>query len=352
MFVYFGIFFLIVLMSIAEIFTKSNKFFYAAGVIMILFSGLRFEMGYDYNSYRVFFEKITSFSDIFNGGIDAEPGYLFFNFLFSVFGLTFYHFLFFFSVISVSLLMIFLNKSIPYPTMGLVYYYARFFIVRDMGQIRSSIACIICLFAIPFIKGKRWVPFLIIVGIASLFHIVSLAMILVYLFYHMFSEITVKSGLVWMAVCQLGSVILSIPSLYIWLIPGRYATYFTSTAYTSGSGLLNPILWMQMAIFIGASYTFLSKKNINYTNQEVVLKEYFLSSLILILFGSLGTVGGRISTVFATTEILVVPLMFQHLLKNKYISLIAFYLFSLVVLILIFVVSGAYNGYVPYDTVF
>ncbi len=350
--VYFVAFFILVILSLSEILLKKEFFFWLAGILLILFAGFRFETGYDFKAYKLFFEQATTVEAVFNKTIDAESGYLLLNLLFNKLGLNYYHFTFFFTFISIVLLMLFLKKTLRYPSLGLIYYFSRFFIVRDMGQIRSSIASIICLYALKYVKEKRFLPFIFIVWIASLFHVVSFAMIAVYIFNLLFSELTVKNVVFISFITVIASVVLATPSLYLWAIPERYAPYFTNASYVNSGGLTNPILWLQLLIFVIASFVIFNRSKENQENISIVMKEYFLASIVLIAFGSLGTVGGRISTVFATTEILVVPMMFSNLFKNKYVGLLAFYIFTFVIFILIFIISGTYHNYVPYMTLF
>lgn len=157
--------------------------------ILILLAGFRYRTGYDYISYNNFFNRLTHFKNIFDGSIDAEPGYLLFNYLIKNLGLNFSSFVLMFSIVSLVLLGFFIEKSYPVPMLPLTYYYSRFFLVRDMGQIRSSIVSIFFLLSLPYFKERDTLKIIIISLIGALFHSVSLFIIPAYLFYLIIGEI-------------------------------------------------------------------------------------------------------------------------------------------------------------------
>lgn len=135
------------------------------------------------------------------------------------------------------------------------------------------------------------------------------------------------------------------------MIPDRYYGYL-SGYYAQGSWIFNPVFIMQLVILIGATI-FVKNNNTVFTeNFNIILSLYCLSTILLVCFGPLATIGGRISTIFSTVEIFIVPIVLEKLFKNKFLFLITFILFSFCIFILIFIVSGAYNSYVPYNTIF
>lgn len=349
---YIIVFVLILLLSLLEIFLKDKRISIMTCIIMVFIAGNRYKVGYDFGTYENFFKESFSLEKIFNGSIDAESGYLLLNYLFNKLGFNFNFFVLFFSVLSIGLLTFFLSKHFPYPSLSLLYYYARYFLVRDMGQIRSSLACIILLFSIPYMIEKKSVKFTIIVLIASLFHISSLAFLLVYIFNLLFERLNFKNVLFLLTFAVIVGIIIQNPQLYQIVIPERYIAYFTNPVYINGQWLMNPVLWMQLGIFFGALIF------IRFTNKEMIskldgyLKVYFLASLILIAMGTLGTVGGRMSTLFATSEIIIVPYLFMNLTNNKLVNIIFYSIFSFLIFLLIVVISGTYQSFTPYQSIF
>ena len=348
---YLSIFIILLTLALVEVLLKNKRISVLTSGLLALVAGLRFYTGYDFNSYSTFYSEVSTISDVFNGSIDAESGFLFINFIFKSMGFNFYFFILFFSVLSILLLSNFAYKYTPYPSLILVYYFARYFLVRDMGQIRSSLACIILLYAIPFIIKKKPIQFLLIVFIASLFHVTAWVFVMAYIFNSVFKKLTIKNVLSLLCISLFIGIIVQVPNLYIWAIPERYSAYFTSDSYTNGQWILNPILWMQLALFFSASFFIHPTDDTEKNKFDVNLKIYLMASLILIAAGTLGTVGGRLSTLFATSEVLLVPYLFANLSKNKLINIIFFCGFTVVVFCLIFILSGTYVQYVPYQTI-
>lgn len=352
MFFYLIIFFTLLILALSEVLLKNKKISVITSGILAIVAGLRFYTGYDFNSYQNFYLEVDSISDIFNGSIDAESGFLFINFIFKSLGFNFYFFILFFSLLSIFLLSNFVYKYTPFPSLILVYYFARYFLVRDMGQIRSSLACIILLYAIPLILKKKPIHFLLVVLLASLFHITAWFFVIAYIFNLIFEKLTIKD-VIWLLVLSLIiGIIVQIPELYIWAVPERYNAYFTSDSYTNGQWLFNPILWMQLGLFFGTSFLIRPTDDNEKQKFETTLKIYLLASLILIAAGKLGTVGGRLSTLFATSEILLVPYFLTNFSKNMLVNILLFCGFTIIIFCLIFILSGAYVDYMPYRTIF
>ena len=104
---------------------------------------------------------------------------------------------------------------------------------------------------------------------------------------------------------------------------------------------------MQMLIFLGA-YLF---SDIQEDKQFALYhKIYFLASLILISFGDLATVGGRLSSPFATYEMFVAPYFILSFTRNKLLNVFLFLGFTVVIFFIIFIFSGDYVFFTPYDT--
>lgn len=337
--------------SMLEFFTKKKLFFIIAVLELIFFAGLRYEIGYDYKTYGKFFNQIDSLSDVFFKDIDAEKGYLLLNYFVKQLGFDFSVFLLFFSIISLSLLGLFLYKHTAFPTAVLVYYCSRFYFVRDMGQIRSSLVAIIFLYTIPYIKQKKLGIVVALSLLGACFHIVALFIIPAYFFVWWIKKVTLQKMFLLIGFSILIGTVFFFPSLFSWIVPARYLGYITGK-YLEGRWLLNPIFILQFLLLLGSLLCIKEKKERYNESINLIISLYLLSTLCLVIFGPLATIAGRISTIFATVEIILVPELFRNIFKNNYLNLMLFYSFCICVFILIFFVSNAYGSYIPYQTVF
>lgn len=349
MIVYFSLYAVLVLLALFEILLRKKNISYLTATLLATFAGFRFYTGYDFTSYGEFYNQMSGIKDVFNGSIDAEKGYLFLTYLFKTMGLNYPTFVLFFAFLSIGLLFFYLYQNVSYPSLILLYYFARFYLPRDMGQVRGSIASIILLFAIPYIEKRNFPKFFLIVLVASLFHISSLIFILGYVFVVYLPEFSRKKSLLFLGVALVIGYIAKTPKLYLWAIPGRYAAYFTGPGYVGGAWLMNPILWMQLLIFFGALYLTTIKDDVHY---RTYFSLYLLSSFILIAGGNLATIGGRLSAPFTTQEIFVAPYLLLNSTRNKLLNVLFFFGFTAIVFLLIFIFSGIYVDFVPYQTIF
>ncbi|MFC6465165.1 EpsG family protein [Marinilactibacillus sp. GCM10026970] len=349
---YIAVFIVLIGLGITEAMTNNKKVVFISGSLLGLMAGLRHYTGYDFTSYEQYFDEVHSFSQLFDGSIRLEPGYLFLVALFRTLGFNYYTFVLFFSLISLILLTIFLYKYVSYPSFVMVYYYARYFLARDMGQVRASLVAIVLLFAIPYIQKKEPLKFLAIIIAASMFHYSAILFLGIYVLHYILKDITFKKAFILMALAIVMGFIIQNPSLFISVIPESYKNYFTSPSHASGAWLEYPILWMQILIFIGSVYFIRKDQSDEKGWYNILATAYLIAILALLATGRLETVGGRVSTMFATTEILLVPYLFQNITRYKMINIIGFVGFSTVVFILIFIISGMYNQYIPYQTIF
>lgn len=350
--IYFIVLFIVIALALTELVIDDKRIAIITGTVLALFAGLRFYLGYDFISYGDYYNEANQLGMIFDGSIRLESGYLFFSTLFSSLGFNYYAFVLFFSILTLAIFTYFLYKYLPYPSMVLAYYYGRFFMARDMGQVRGALAAIILLFAIPYILKKQPLKFLLIVFLASLFHVTAWAFIAAYIIHLVIDRVTWKNSLVLLIIATISGVFLQNPALYLWAIPSGYAAYFTNPYYTSGPWLLYPILWMQVLLLFGMILFLNDKKIDDFEWINLLMKIYLISPIVLLATGTLETVGGRISTLFATVEVLLIPYFFLSLTKYKLLNVIFYIGFSIIIFLLIFVLSGMYERYIPYQTVF
>lgn len=338
-------------LALTELILDQKKIVIITGSLLALFAGLRYYTGYDFISYGEYYNEADTLLDLFNGSVRLESGYLFLSSLFSSLGLNYYTFVLFFAILSLATFSFFLYKYLPYPSMVLAYYYGRFFMARDMGQVRGAFAAIILLFAIPYILKKEPLKFLLIVFLASLFHVTSYAFIAAYIINLIIKKVTFQNSLILLAMSTIIGLIVQNSTIYLWAVPSSYSSYFTNPYYTSGPWILYPVLWMQLLLLFGMIIFFRERRIDKEEWVNVLMKIYLLSPMILLAAGTLETVGGRISTLFSTVEVLLVPYFFMSLSKYKVLNILCYIGFSIIIFLLIFIFSGMYNRYTPYQTV-
>ena len=307
--------------------SKANK--YSDSILIISLIILSFGAGWreinwaDTDVYWLAFKDYTS--NIFNYSVIDKPwGYSEKGFYFiGVVVKTFTDNIHIYLTVVAGLSLLFLYKSLKrysiLPLIGLCAYIARFFMGRNLVQIRAGLAYLIVIWGIKYIQEKSFWKYLLVVFIASLFH--TSAWIALPL-YFLSNWININKTIV-----VVGLIIAFILGGFfqepISALVTENASDLSITTYTQGifvsraQGLANPMIYFQT--FLLLAYTFLEDRIKPVTQYYQIIRDgYFYSTLILIIFCSFTALSGRTSTMFATLEFAIIPsLIFMFNKKNR-----------------------------------
>lgn len=195
------------------------------------------------------------------------------------------------------------------PLIGLCDYIARFLLNRDFTQMRSSLAILLILLALKYVYEKKIWHYFAVVFIAYQFHHMALIAIPFYfLCLIKFKKWHIVTGIV------LAMVLSQTLAGYISGTVDQYSTDLNYVTYTQGTyvsealGLRNPMIYFQT--FILLMFTF--SDNVlrsRFKYYDVFKTGYFYSTLILIFFCNYTALSGRTSTVFASLEMFILPMI-------------------------------------------
>ena len=201
-----------------------------------------------------------------------------------------------------------LNKYSIFPLLGLCAYLARFFMARNLIQIRSGLSYLIILWGIKYIHEKKMWHYILVVWIASLFHHSAWIALPLY-FLCNWVNVTKKIILIGLGIAF---IIGGFFQDFVNTIVSDNASDLGITTYTQGGyvskalGLANPMIYFQS--FLLLAYTFLEKELAPLTKYYYVIRSgYLYSTIILISFCSYTALSGRTSTMFATLEYCIIP---------------------------------------------
>jgi len=156
---------------------KINFIYIYIGIILILFSGLRYMYGLDYNSYKgLYFSTNPSFSSI---------EFLFSKFMLVIKSLSnqnYYIFIFINAFIAILTKIFFIKKNTRYFFLSIFIYFTVIFLVYDLGLLRQSLAMGIISIGFLFDEKDKNISFIFYV-IAVFVHITSIIILFVFLFY-------------------------------------------------------------------------------------------------------------------------------------------------------------------------
>jgi EpsG family len=148
-------------------------------VSLLILGGFRYRVGADGNTYvDMFFgfEQFTTYGDVFAKAIfikskeETEWLYVLVNKLISDAGLEFYMVTFVMMLGALSLKISTIWKNLPYPALGLMFYFIPQFFFEDGGQMRQGMAIAICVFSFKYIKERNLKMFLLMMYLSAGFH--------------------------------------------------------------------------------------------------------------------------------------------------------------------------------------
>lgn len=230
----------------------------------------------------------------------------------------------YFSVVAL-LSFFFLYKAIDkycfYPLLGICAYISRFYFTRNYMQIRAGLSYAIILMAVQYITKRDWKRYFAWVFVAYLFH--HSALIAVPLYFLCMIDIKKKHIVV-------GTIIaFIIAAFYSNVIRVMVADYvvdmnaditYIQEEYQREWGLSNPMIYFQT--FLLLVYTFTEDRMKLTTSHYLTIRNaYFYSTLILITLSCYTALSGRVSSQFATLEMVIIPsIAYSFLKKDRWIA--------------------------------
>lgn len=289
-----------------------------------LFAGFRDpEFWLDTDGYLQAYEATTDIFDFdpSNSGVMekySEQGFHLMSSIIKTFSNSHVFYLLVISILTFYFLYKFLRQYCVYPLIGFCIYLSRFFLSRNMMQIRAALAYLIVLnFTILITERKFW-KFLIMVLIASSFHQSALMFLPAYFICKMKLS-PQKIILILLAVFLFTILVANLLVLYIVNIPELKAvisTYIDESSHGYSAGITNPMIYYQ--IFLLLFYTY-QEKNIKCTdkNYYTIRSMYLFGTIILIVFNLFAVLAGRLSSMFSSYEILMVPSILYAISSSK-----------------------------------
>ena len=307
---------------------------------LIFISAIRFNVGADYISYY------TYYLGILNGAGQGRFEVLYYlaNKLVASFHLS-APWLFGFTA---SLFLMPIYKRIisdsPYMYMSIFLLLGMTYFFYFLNGTRQMIGAAFLLVSIPYIEKRKFIPFLLLVLIASGFHITCIVFIAVYFLVYMDLNPRLLA-VITLAIFVFGQFFANIANN---ILSGMdyYSTYLESKYAQKGQGYV--VLAMNILLVVFATFLYQrnnSKFKIYYNLQVVALWASALTGRIVLI--------DRYRMVFGLASIILVPMTLNEI-ENKYTRIIC----SVAVVTLYFVYSmytvGIQNSNVvlPYQTIF
>ncbi len=217
--------------------------------------------------------------------------------------------------ISMFLLYKSLQEYCVFPLIGVCDYVARFLLNRDFIQMRSSLAILMIILSIKFIYERKALAYFLVVLLAYQIHHMALLAIPLYFFNNV--KLSSRSVVFWIVISMILSQTLANQiSMYVedWSEDLQYETYVQGGYVEKALGLANPMIYFQIFVLLLLSSRE-SRLRLITKYYDLFRMGYFYSTLILIFFCNYTALSGRTSTMFATLEMFIFPLLIKGMPK-------------------------------------
>lgn len=222
-------------------------------------------------------------------------------------------------VIVALLSFLFLYKAIDkyclYPIFGVCAYISRFYLARNFIQIRAGLSYAIVLMAVQYITTKDWKRYFAWVFVAYLFH--HSALIAVPLYFICMINMKKAHIVIGLIISFIIAAFYSnvIRSLVADNASDLSVETYVDDFYQREWGLANPMIYFQT--FLLLVYTFTENRMKLTTSHYIAIRNaYFYSTIILITLSCYTALSGRVSSQFATLEIVIIPSIAYSFLKR------------------------------------
>lgn len=335
------LFLLTVFESVHEL--KKYRFLTAflCAFFLFLFTGLRWDTGTDWISYKGLFDNVDfNFDELFFIQIYSfEFGYVLLNIFIKFFVDNYTVLLLVDSLIAVGIVYLFIRKFSPNPNISLFVFYNAFFVAQFMGSNRRIIALGAALFVFYYVHEKKFGKYLIWQTIAFLFHRSSL--MLAFAWFIPKKRFTAKQILVILFICLLIGIP-QLPLKLVGLIGQSFSAggaivdrliFYSENSETTISENTNPLVLMTLSaikrgVFL-CFYLYVIKlnKSVLDTISDYFLNIYVVGFAVYLLFNG-SAIFQMFSTYFTFIEIVLIGRFWSYADKRSkliFLSVLFFY---------------------------
>lgn len=326
--------------------------FLAISVFLIIFSGLRDQIGTDYVLYERLHTEINS--GYFNP-LQTEPAFILIFSLINNFNFA----LLLVAIFSVGIKLREIYNQCEMPFVALLVYFSYCYIAYDMGTIRQGLALALSILSIKYITQKNLRLFLATTLSAAICHYSAIIFVFSYFFANKnISRLSMYSlSIASITFGYLDSwklIINFLTYLPDWVPATKYLSYLDFDEYFTNDF---DVFDLKRFVFLVVFSETIRRNNLYYDKYRALINIFFIGVIIFYSFKSFTTLSGRGSMYYYTSEIFLASALF-YIIKNKWhrftllIILIAYTTYNLTVSINIDDSKSYYNlPYYPYKSI-
>jgi hypothetical protein len=308
---------------------------------LFLVSAFRWDVGTDFSGIY-----LTGFYSIANGGsAHWEPGYIMLNKAVLMFSKD--PFWIFFVT---SLIFIFFVFKAIYDTsvdirLSVLFFVISGFYFNSMNGVRQWITLAIFIYSIKYIKQKRFIPYAIVILLASTIHASALIFIPIYFLCQI--RIPPKKGIIIFIASMICTPL--IRSLFIFIVTKTKYGYYINTSYNTYNFSITDTIVGLIIVILGYIYYNNAKNDKDYS----IMMNLQLFALIISIYSSVIFLAYRLLPCFTASQLLFIPLILSQEKNNKIRYLLSFLvvIFFTATCIYTFGVLG-WSNILPYKTIY
>lgn len=222
------------------------------------------------------------------------------------------------------------KKYCSFPFLAMAIYMARFLVGRNNMQIRAGLSIPLVLLSINYVYDKKFWRFLLVILVGYCLHhsmLIALPIYLVNFIKIRKKHVSICLILSFLVAAFGGDIIRNMISNsdFVQDMATSYVQEDSEKSY--GSSLANPMIYYQCVFLL--LFTFMERKLSNATKYYYIVRSaYLYSTILLIILCQYAIVAGRTSTIFATFEMIIVPLCLKGI-SIRYKNIFLAFLFIL-----------------------
>lgn len=321
-----------------------NIFFVINLIILIIVAGFRYFSGLDYMSYAYMVYKVQNHIPI-----AVEKGYYYLNVLIYTFTDQVQVIFLVMAILITSVKGFVINKFIDKKNFTLFIIFCLYFLIGDMGQIRSTFAQSLDFLAIfLFIKNRKKTSFLVIL-LGVFFHLSSAIMFVMFIFRD--RKFKTKTLIViYILAAIFGQIIdLNLIADFAKHMGGfagnKIFKYANSKSIVRVGISFNVLFDFATLLFLLFMRKYYKIKN---TTFNIAFNLYYLGILSYLIFNNYFVVAARFANYFRLGLVILIPMMISKI-KSKKIRWIVISIFILIFSMMVLrQLHGHWNEYVPY----
>lgn len=272
-------------------------FLLALGAVCWLLASLRYVTGFDYRSYEAFFQNIAAQG---LAGPGVERGFRLLGLMVAGAGGDYRTFLFVFHLLLTILVFTWIDRYSSFPWMSVYLFVALQYFALSLNLLRQALAAAVFLWAYPFLKFRRFLPYCGVVFLAACFHRTALVTLPFYILLNLRIS-RIHYGL---AVAAAGTVYLKADALLQMVLDflNRYQSYFDGRYWQANgfSYILFPLGCLLFALPL------LRRAARNFSESPVLANSVFYATLMQ-LFITRHFILERLSIYLAMLSLLALP---------------------------------------------